>query len=101
MKKEMRKEILTYMEELAEEYECTLFIVRKEKKKKPDMVTVLFYHFPTIQIVTLIRFNLDKLDVTGWKNAARKALIDGLRRSGIEFPYYDPEHLSFRFREGS
>lgn len=47
MNKSMRKEILTYMEELAEEYECTLFVVRKEKKKKPGMVTVLFYHFPT------------------------------------------------------
>ena len=93
MNKSMRKEILTYMEELAEEYECT-FIVRKEKKKKPGMVTVSFIHLPTSQMVTLIRFDLDKLDVTGWKNAARKALIDGLR-------HYDPEHLSFGFREES
>lgn len=85
MNKSMRKEILTYMEELAEEYKCTLFIVRKEKKKKPGTVTVLFYHFPTCQMVTLVRFDLWKLDVTGWKDAAKKALIDGLRRRGIEF----------------
>ena len=33
MNKSMRKEILTYMEELAEEFGLCLFVIRKEKEE--------------------------------------------------------------------